>query len=449
MLSEIKIYWRTYVLSMMLCLAGGCAKQDVGSGYVTILPTIRTRVSTLGFEAGDRIGLTILRATAVHAENRPMTYDGTAFTGDTEWYAARQESSTLIAYYPYAAAGTPVGFSVETDQRGGCAPSDLLGAVKRDVVPGTAPVSMVFNHLLAQVSVVITNRTANPVVGVVLGGTVPEAEVDLKTQRVAVKAGAAAAEIQACEIEPGLSYRAVLVPQSTELEIVLVAADGAVLTKRVPEAVLQSGCRYDLSVEWTENGEGFLLFGGINDWLDGGTIVPGGDAAEDPGEENGGDVLEYEGERYRTQRIGDQVWMAENLRYLPAAATLEEGVRYPEAGASAVAEKGLLYDRQTACAGSLTSDSPVRGICPPGWHIPNRTELEQLAGCEAGFFCDSGCWLWNARASKYGASSYVMSSTLSDDGTKMISLGIPTNAGSGILSLPVQYCISVRCVRDR
>ncbi|MDE5709348.1 MAG: fimbrillin family protein, partial [Alistipes sp.] len=100
MLFESKICRNMVVLCALLGMAGGCAKREAGSDYVTILPTIRTRVSTLGFETGDRIGLTIVRASETYAENRPMTYDGTAFRGDTEWYAARHESSMLIAYYP-------------------------------------------------------------------------------------------------------------------------------------------------------------------------------------------------------------------------------------------------------------------------------------------------------------------------------------------------------------
>ena len=452
MLFESKICRNMVVLCALLGMAGGCARREAGSDYVTILPTIRTRVSTLGFETGDRIGLTIVRASETYAENRPMTYDGTAFRGDTEWYAARQESSTLIAYYPYAETGAPAEFEIRTDQRSGYASSDLLGAVKTDVVPGATPVNMVFNHLMAQVSVVVINRTENPVIGVVLGGTVPKAEVDFETQRIIARPGAAAAEVRACEVQAGLSYRALLVPQSTDLKITLEAADGAVLEKTVPGATLQSGRRYDLSVEWTEDGEGMLVFGGINDWQDGGTIVPGsGTGDADAGDENDADVLAYEGENYRTQRIGEQIWMAENLRYWPEGATPDDGVRYPEAGVAAVAEKGLLYELKTALAGTTAAamTTRVRGICPPGWHIPNRTELEELAGCDAGFFCESGCWIWNERASKYGAASYLMSMTLSADGTKMECLGIPTNAVPGIQSLPVQYGVSLRCVRDR
>ncbi|MCM1150428.1 MAG: fimbrillin family protein [Alistipes sp.] len=455
MLCESKRCRCGMLAALVLLSLSGCAKHDTGNSYVTILPTIRTRVSGLGFEAGDRIGLTILRAAETYAENRPMTYDGTAFSGDLQWYAAQQEASTLIAYYPYSETGAPDRFSVSTDQRSGCASSDLLGAVKTEVVPGAAPVSMVFDHLMAQLSVVVTNRTANPVVGVVLGGSVPRAEVDFAAQRVVAAADEPAADVRACEVQAGLSYRAVLVPQNTDLTLTLTAADGAVLTKTIHDATLRSGCRYDVEVEWTGGGDGILMVGGISDWNEGGTIVPGDEGDDGEPETPGGSddsatggnagTLNYGGEAYRTQRIGELEWMAENLRYIPGNATLGDGVRYPEAGESAVAEKGLLYDLETALAGSAAdAGTPVRGICPAGWHLPSWTELETLIGCEAAFFCDAGCWIWSARECKYGANSYLMSSTLSDQSTKMVCLCNSTN----YTRLESRCCVSVRCVKD-
>ena len=393
-----------------------------------------------------------------------MTYDGTAFAGSLAWYAERQEPSTLVACYPYFEEGMPTEFSVQTDQRAGCGTSDLLGAVKTEVMPAATPVGMVFNHLLTQLSVVVTNRTEHTVVGVVLGGAVPVAEVDFRTQQAAAKAGVPAAEVQACEVQAGRSYRAVLVPQCTDLAVTLVAADGAMLTRTVPAAVLQSGYCYDLAVEWNDSEQGALLAGSIRDWIDGGTIVPGevgngdpedkddkGDKDDDDNDDSGDGTLSYAGETYRTQRIGGRLWMAENLRYRPANMALGADVRYPEAGAASVAEKGLLYDREAVSGGALpAADAPMRGICPSGWHVPSRAELETLLAedCGAGFFCSSGCWIHTDKADKYGAYSYLMSATLSDDASQMMCLNIPSNPSSGIIALPVRYCVSLRCVQD-
>ncbi len=445
-----------FLVLLALFAATGCSKRGPEDFRITILPTLRNRVSTLGFEPGDRIGLTIVRASGTYAENCPLTYDGTAFAGALTWYAERQEPSTLVACYPYFEAGMPAEFSVRTDQRAGCGTSDLLGAVKTEVLPAASPVGMVFNHLLTQLSIVVTNRTAHPVVGVILGGAVPVAEVDFRTQQVAAKAGVSAAEVQAFEVQAGLSYRVVLVPQCTDLAVTLVADDGALHTCTVPEAVLQSGYRYDLAIEWDDSGQSALLAGSIRDWIDGGTIVPGEPGNNDPGDDDDDDnnddgVLHYAGERYRTQRIGGRLWMAENLRYRPANVALGTDIRYPEAGAASVAEKGLLYDREAVSTGALpAADLPMRGICPPGWHVPDRTELEALLSedCGADFFCSSGCWIHTDKADKYGAYSYLMSATLSDDASQMMCLNIPSNPSSGMLALPVRYCVSLRCVQD-
>lgn len=44
-----------------------------------------------------------------------------------------------------------------------------------------------------------------------------------------------------------------------------------------------------------------------------------------------------------------------------------------------MAEKGLLYDYKTVTGGAtVRSGTPLRGICPEGWHVPALAELEAL-----------------------------------------------------------------------
>ncbi|MDE6711910.1 MAG: hypothetical protein K2J53_05880, partial [Alistipes sp.] len=120
----------------------------------------------------------------------------------------------------------------------------------------------------------------------------------------------------------------------------------------------------------------------------------------------------------------------------------------PEEGASGVAEKGLLYDLPTALGADALGSERVRGICPPGWHIPDRAELEALAAgeCEEGFFCFPGCWI--ATTSKYGTASYLMSTTLSAQNTKMTCLRLSPDGAHSFVPVPVQYGVSLRCVKD-
>ena len=143
---------RTSLLVLLagMALGAGCSDDREAPSSVRISPTV-SRVTGLYFDKDDRIGLTISRTSGDYVTNRLMTYDGSVFTASgLKWYESTQETSTLTAYYPYSEAGVPSAFSVEADQRQGCTPSDLLGAVAREVRPGSAPVAMVFYHLMSQ-----------------------------------------------------------------------------------------------------------------------------------------------------------------------------------------------------------------------------------------------------------------------------------------------------------
>ena len=98
---------------------------------------------------------------------------------------------------------------------------------------------------------------------------------------------------------------------------------------------------------------------------------------------------ERDGQIYKTVTIGNQVWMAENLKYRgdnvkPAC--------YNDADSNCV-KYGALYTWPTAMdfAGiwsdngkgcnfgkKCTPTYPVRGICPAGWHLPEYSEWHTL-----------------------------------------------------------------------
>lgn len=99
---------------------------------------------------------------------------------------------------------------------------------------------------------------------------------------------------------------------------------------------------------------------------------------------------------YAVVMIGDQCWMAENLRYLPSVIPGNAGTaaawNYYVHGymgtdvAAAMATPnyqtyGVLYNWPAAMqgeAGSNTNPSGVQGVCPPGWHLPSDEEVKQL-----------------------------------------------------------------------
>ena len=98
---------------------------------------------------------------------------------------------------------------------------------------------------------------------------------------------------------------------------------------------------------------------------------------------------------YYTIQIGDQTWMAENLRYdgdIPlgtiTTTSTEVAYRYnPNNDASNVATYGYLYNWTAAMNGDSSSDvnpSGVQGVCPIGWHLPSDAEWTQLADALGG-----------------------------------------------------------------
>ena len=111
-----------------------------------------------------------------------------------------------------------------------------------------------------------------------------------------------------------------------------------------------------------------------------------------------------DGQTYRTVKIGDQVWMAENLNYAYTGVPFDNGYYTSDSTSwcyddpANCAKYGRLYTwaaamdslgtwstngrgcgfGSTCNVASAGSATLVRGICPKGWHQPSRTEWEAL-----------------------------------------------------------------------
>ena len=127
-----------------------------------------------------------------------------------------------------------------------------------------------------------------------------------------------------------------------------------------------------------------------------------------------------DGNVYKFVTIGNQVWMAENLKYLPSVVGPATGSNttpyyyvYGYVGTNVTTAKatsnyttyGVLYNWPAAMAGSSSSTanpSGVKGVCPAGWHLPSVDEWTQLTdylggtSVAGGKLKETGTTHWNS-----------------------------------------------------
>ena len=98
-------------------------------------------------------------------------------------------------------------------------------------------------------------------------------------------------------------------------------------------------------------------------------------------------VIDYDGNTYKTVKIGNQTWMAENLR----STHYSDGISIPyfdyNNDSANAKVYGKLYSWQTAMKdthNSSTNLAYVQGIAPTGWHLPTKEEWEELFSSNGG-----------------------------------------------------------------
>lgn len=103
-------------------------------------------------------------------------------------------------------------------------------------------------------------------------------------------------------------------------------------------------------------------------------------------------VKDIDGNKYDAVRIGNQVWMAENLKTTHYADGTEISLGnqvsdsqayryYPMGLESYVKSYGYLYNWAAVMhgeSGTEANPSEVQGICPEGWHVPSHAEWQEL-----------------------------------------------------------------------
>ncbi|SHK19087.1 FISUMP domain-containing protein [Fibrobacter sp. UWB12] len=94
-----------------------------------------------------------------------------------------------------------------------------------------------------------------------------------------------------------------------------------------------------------------------------------------------------DGQVYRTMKIGEQTWMAENLNYKTDGSECLNNLDVNCARFGRLYEWGNAMDSSAVFAKngegcglwvSCSPTYPVRGICPAGWHLPSHDEWKKL-----------------------------------------------------------------------
>lgn len=158
---------------------------------------------------------------------------------------------------------------------------------------------------------------------------------------------------------------------------------------------------------------------------------------------------------YKTVKIGNQVWMAENLNY-----KTNSGSWCYDNNEVNCNKYGRLYDWETA-----------KRVCPPGWHLPSKAEFKQLmsfvnndgnslkavvqgkvegAGTNTSGFSAllAGYWNYNGNFLSLNYYAYFWSST-ENNATLAYNVSLDYSSSNiAFGSYGKDYGFSVRCLKD-
>ncbi len=148
-------------------------------------------------------------------------------------------------------------------------------------------------------------------------------------------------------------------------------------------------------------------------------------------------LKDIDGNWYNAVRIGDQVWMAENLKttryadgkYIPLCDENHNFMCrfYPRNDESYVNSYGYLYDWDAVMykeESSGANPSGVQGICPDGWHVPSKAEWDKLT-----YYLEGQPKYWTNGNSDYIAKALASNHDWTQD--------LPDSISSQLANLPV------------
>ncbi|MGM9790731.1 MAG: fimbrillin family protein [Candidatus Cryptobacteroides sp.] len=393
---------KSLFLTGLALVAAACAGEKVETsvpGKVAIVP-VMTRATDVNFENGDAIGVNIVRGDESYAVNNKLTYASDVFSGTLLWYPEAMDKSTVTAYYPYQSAGVPASFSVAADQTAGLSGSDFIAGVKADVTPSINAIVVPFKHMLTKIVLNVTNESGASISEVALGGSKLTTDIDLVAMTASASETSEVAEIKACEVEAGVRYAAIVVPQTVGFALKVTTSTGAELSQNLVSTELKQGGQYTINVKVLPADIKVSLSGEIENWTDEGEIGTDKPTYIDFAEYDG--YFIYKNERYNTVTLSNgSVWMAQPMRYVPegyevstdpttghiwAPYTVVDTEAVPSTDKALVESNGYLYDMLAILGTTEITDENAatfegaQGICPNGWHVPTRAEFIALCG---------------------------------------------------------------------
>jgi len=98
------------------------------------------------------------------------------------------------------------------------------------------------------------------------------------------------------------------------------------------------------------------------------------------GKELAGFIDKRDGETYKTVKIGNQTWMAENLRYASGKYITSKS-EWDNLGSNNYDAAYCYYNNNTSNKqkyGALYNYAAAKKACPVGWHLPSNSEWKQL-----------------------------------------------------------------------
>ena len=177
---------------------------------------------------------------------------------------------------------------------------------------------------------------------------------------------------------------------------------------------------------------------------------------------------------YKTVKIGNKTWMAENLNFAGnktgESFCFNDEDRFCDVYGRLYSRDAAMNDARCDKRSCDLGDGPIQGVCPNGWHIPSETEMNNLlslAGNKALPLISEASWESSIATgsnslglSLIGAGDYDSSKhfehlgedafvwVYSEGGQTYLVIRGDDNFANNIMYTSSQMYISVRCVMD-